>query len=110
MDLTGGWALGAKQHLEQLGIKVTGVVFSGASAERTRDGKLGFLNERAEMYWKLREALDPHQGEAIALPPDRGLAAQLGAATWKLRGERILIESKNESDNASVCCQTMLML
>ena len=96
MDLTGGWGLGAKQHLEQLGIKVTGVVFSGASAERTRDGKLGFVNERAEMYWRFREGLDPHHGDAIALPPDRALAAQLGAATWKLRGDRIVIESKDE--------------
>jgi hypothetical protein len=96
IDLTGGWGLGAKQHLNSLGIDVLGVVFSAASGERTRDGRLGFANERAEMYWKFREALDPNKGEGIALPPDRGLAAQLGAATWKLRGDRILIESKDD--------------
>jgi hypothetical protein len=33
-------------NLENLSIRVTGVVFSGASADRTRDGRLGFTNER----------------------------------------------------------------
>jgi hypothetical protein len=96
IDLTGGWGLGTKQHLQTLGIDVLGVVFSAASQERTKDGRLGFYNERAEMYWKFREALDPHKGDKICLPPDRGLAAQLGAATWKLRGDKILIESKDD--------------
>lgn len=96
IDLTGGWGISAKDHLETLKIMVVGVVFSAGSAERTRDGRLGFANERAEMYWKFREALDPVKGENIALPPDRKMAAQLGAATWKLRGDDILIESKDE--------------
>lgn len=96
MDLTGGWGISAKDHLNSLGIYVNGIVFSGGSLERTRDGRLGFANERAEMLWRLREALDPSKGENLALPPDRKLAAELGAATWKLRGDRILIESKDD--------------
>jgi hypothetical protein len=96
MDLTGGWGISAKDHLERLRIFVLGVVFSAGSPERTRDGRLGFANERAEMYWKFREALDPNKGDNIALPPDRKMAAQLGAATWKLRGDNILIEAKDE--------------
>ena len=50
--------------------------------------------QRAEMRWKLREALDPHSGPGIALPPDKRLAAQLAAPTWRLRGNAIVIESK----------------
>ena len=36
------------------------------------------------------------QGDGIALPPDPRLAAQLAAPTWKLRGNAILIESKDD--------------
>ena len=38
----------------------------------------------------------PGAGDGIALPPDRRLAAQLAAPTWKLRGNAILIESKED--------------
>ena len=43
-----------------------------------------------------RDALNPVSGDAIALPPDRRLAAQLAAPTWTLRGSAILIESKDD--------------
>jgi hypothetical protein len=48
------------------------------------------------MLWRLREALDPVHGDNIALPPDRRLAAELTAATWSLRGDKILVESKDD--------------
>jgi hypothetical protein len=48
------------------------------------------------MWWKVREALDPQQGEGIAFPPDKRLAAQLAAPTWRLRGSNIVIESKKD--------------
>ena len=35
-------------------------------------------------------------GDEVALPPDRRLAAQLAAPTWKPRGDKILIESKDD--------------
>ena len=72
------------------------MVFSGGSRERTRDGQLSFLNVRSEMLWSLREALDPQYGAGIALPPDKRLAAQLAAPTWRLRGNAIVIESKQD--------------
>ena len=96
IDLTGGWGGSARDHLVAQGINVEPVVFSGASAERTRDSQLEFHNMRAQLWWQFREALDPTQGEGIALPPDRRLAAQLAAPAWKLRGNAILIESKDE--------------
>jgi hypothetical protein len=61
------------------GIRAEPVVFSAASRERARDGQLSFLDLRPGMWWTLREALDPQQGEGIALPPDKRLAAQLAA-------------------------------
>ena len=96
IDLTGGWGGSARDHLQALGMRVEPVVFSHGCRERTRDGELTFLNRRAALWWKFREALDPVQGDGIALPPDRRLAAQLAAPTWRLKGNAIAIESKEE--------------
>ena len=96
IDLTGGWGGSARDHLVAQGIAVEPVVFSQASRGRTRDGQLMFLTMRVELWWKFREALDPATGDGIALPPDRRLAAQLGAPTWKLKGSAIVIESKED--------------
>lgn len=96
IDMTGGWGGSARDHLEAQGIKVYPVVFSSGTDAMTKDRQLEFLNVRAEMYWKFREALDPVSGDNIALPPDRRLKAQLCAPTWKLRGKSIVIESKED--------------
>jgi hypothetical protein len=96
IDLTGGWGGSAYDHLRAHGFRVEPVVLSSGSRDHTRDGQLTFFNLRAELLWKLREALDPRTGLGIALPPDKQLAAQLAAPTWKLRNTAILIESKEE--------------
>ena len=99
IDATGGWGGGAVTHLTGAGIdrsQVNSVVFSAGSNARTKDGLLTMANTRSELWWLFREALDPDNGEDIALPPDRRLAAQLASPTWKLRGEAVLIESKDD--------------
>lgn len=100
IDCTGGWGGGAVTHLTgSAGIpasRVNQVVFSEGSNARSKDGLFTMANIRAETWWMMREALDPESGEDVALPPDRRLAAQLAAPTWKLRGQAILIESKDE--------------
>jgi len=96
MDMTGGWGGDARTQLQQAGKQVMAVVFSAASTERTKDGQLGYMNARSELWWSMREALDPDGPADVALPPDRKLAAELTAPTWSLRGDRILIESKDE--------------
>jgi hypothetical protein len=63
---------------------------------RGKSNKLGFVNKRAEWWWKFREALDPDSGDGVALPPDRELLADLTAPTWRLRMNGIQIESKDE--------------
>ena len=52
-------------------------------------------NQRSEMYWRFREALDPDNGTDIALPPGNELVADLCAAKYKvLAGGVIQIEEK----------------
>ena len=96
IDFTGGWGGSARDHLRNAGFRVEPVIFSGRSFERTRDGELGFANLRSQLWWRVREALDPVDGDRVALPPDPRLAAQLSAPTWRLRGEHILIEAKDD--------------
>ncbi|WP_152552991.1 terminase family protein [Nitratireductor basaltis] len=99
VDLTGGWGSGPRSYLiNHHNIDCAGIVYSEASGARTRDGRFGFKNRRAEMWWQFREALDPEGGanEKIMLPPSTRLKAELTTPRWELRGSDILIESKED--------------
>ena len=96
VDMRGGWGGSAYDHLRRQLDRVVGVVPAEKSTRRTRDGKLGFVNLRAELWWKFREALDPQTGADIALPPDPALVADLVAPRWKLTPRGIQVELKEE--------------
>jgi hypothetical protein len=53
-------------------------------------------NLRAEMYWRMREALDPEHGDDVALPPGNELIADLCSATYKPTTAGIQIEDKDK--------------
>lgn len=56
-----------------------------------------FVNLRAELYWKLRDALDPSKSKLLALPPDDKLASQLCNIKYKYNTKgKLQIESKQE--------------
>lgn len=74
----------ALDFLVALNLNVLGVNGSEASGAITKAGNLRFRNRRAEMYWLLREALDPTNPDPIALPPDPELAADLCAVRYKV--------------------------
>jgi hypothetical protein len=97
IDMGGGWGGSPLDHLKQNGIDVTGHLGAAESHRRTGDGALGFVNARAEGWWRLREALNPHQreGSPIALPDDPRLAADLAAPRWEMAARGIQIESKD---------------
>lgn len=80
----------------QQGLRIVPINFAAASAARDRAGQLGFVNARAEHYWRLREALDPATGDGLALPPDRELLADLTAPRWQVSARGIRIEAKDE--------------
>lgn len=75
---------------------VVGLNGAEGSDQRDASGQLGFINLRAEMYWKMREALDPSSGQDLALPPDPQLLADLCAPRWKLTARGIQVESKED--------------
>lgn len=69
------------------GHRIYGIDPRGASRALAKKGGFGFVNMRAEMYWALREALDPDGDIRLALPPDPLLTAELRAHLY-FRGPR----------------------
>lgn len=84
----GGVGAGVADRLRELGHDVTPVHFGGAATEPER-----FRNLRAELLWKLREALE----RGLTLPDDDELRADLAALRYEFTQDgRIQIESKDE--------------
>lgn len=77
----GGAAL---DFLRGLNLNVHPMVGSEGSPNADATGKLRFRNRRAEMYWRVREALDPTNPRPIALPPDKELFEDLAAVRYKV--------------------------
>ena len=90
----------ALDFLVGLGLNVHPVVGSASSELMDKAGQLRFRNKRAEMYWRLREALDPTGPDPIALPPDAELLGDLAAPRYKVvtlgRQAAIQISSKDD--------------
>lgn len=83
-------------NLKQRGLNAVPMNGSEKSEETDKTGQLNFRNKRAEWWWKMREALDPHDGDDLALPPDRGLLADLCAPRWKVSAQGIQVEAKED--------------
>lgn len=83
-------------HLKGNNIRCVAMHGSERSGAYDRSGKLGFVNKRAEWWWKLREALDPDYGSQIALPSDNKLRADLCAPRWKITARGVQVESKED--------------
>lgn len=77
-------------------LKVLALVSSKGSSARSKSGQLGFVNLRAEMWWKLRESLDPDGGDDLAIPDDPELLADLAAPKWSLTVRGIKVEEKDK--------------
>lgn len=90
----------ALDFIQGLNLNVFAVNGSESSAVMTKAGNLHFRNRRAEMYWLLREALDPTSPDPIALPPDQELLGDLTAVRYKVvtmgKGAAIQMRSKDE--------------
>lgn len=99
----------APVHLDVVGIgtspydflqksNVHTVAINGAAKSLGNDasGLLRFVNLRAELHWRMREALDPRNPDPIALPDDAELLADLAAPKWELTTSGIKVESKDD--------------
>ncbi len=86
--------------LRGLNVSTFAVVGSESSGLSTKAGNLRFRNRRAEMYWRLREALDPTVDDPIALPPDQELLGDLAAVRYKVvtMGKQAAIQVRDKDE------------
>lgn len=89
-----GWGSEAYAYLKTNQVQTIPVNGALSVEATTAKGDLRFANLRAKLYWRMREALDPTSDNAIALPPDPGLRADLCAPTWDLRSGKVYLEPK----------------
>lgn len=80
--------------LRQQGYPVNGINAAERSTVMDSSNQFGFINKRAEIWWRLRERLDPKTGDDIVLPNDHALIADLTAPRYKHTTRGIQIESK----------------
>ncbi len=91
-----GWGLTVHNVLHDNRVQAIGINSARGSKALTADGRLAFANLRAELAWRMREALDPVNPHPIALPPDPALRADLTAYKWTNTKSGILVRSKDE--------------
>lgn len=82
--------------LKDANAQVIGVNVAERSMMTDRSGRMTFANQRSELWWRLRESLDPENDSGVALPPDPELLADLCAPQWKLLGMKVQVESRDD--------------
>lgn len=88
---------GVVDRLRELGKPVIAFNASKRSKRKDSSNSFGFVNCRADAWWRMRELLHPESLAEIALPPDDKLIGDLTAPTWKvMSGGNIQIESKDD--------------
>lgn len=92
-----GWGSSAYDQLKDSGYPVFGMNGSETSEATDRGGQVPLANRRTEVYWKLREALDPAYGIDIRLPPDDELRSELCAPHWEYMSGKIRVEPKEKT-------------
>lgn len=97
LDGGGAWG-GSTRDLLDVNHKITAEMFapSGRTGDWLPDMMYKYGNNRSQIWWEFRLALDPKSGEDIALPPNPRLTAQLTTPNFYYRGKDLFVESKDE--------------
>lgn len=92
-----GYGSSSFDSLRGMGYNAIPINVSTSSRYRDKSGKLTMLNLRSELYWRMREALDPEYNSSVCLPDDPELLRDLSSARYKmLAGGKIQVESKED--------------
>lgn len=75
---------------------VYGVNVSQKATASDKSGRLSFFNLRSQLWWQMREDLDPDAENGICLPPDPDLLKELCAPRWELSGMTLKVESRED--------------
>ena len=87
---------GLASYLKHRQYRVVPIKVSRATKRKDKHGIFSFLNVRAEMWWRMREALDPSGDHPISLPPSVALRTELtGVKFERTPNDKIKIEPKS---------------
>lgn len=75
---------------------VVGVNVAASATKHDKTGRLEFFNLRSQVWWLMREALDPANDMGTELPDDPQLLVELCAPKWTMSGTTIRVESREE--------------
>jgi hypothetical protein len=90
-----GIGTGVVDRLKEMKYNVLGVNVSQSTKDTDRSGLLGFKNLRAQLWWMVRELLDPAYNPTLALPPDPTLTGDLMTPTYGYTSTGLIyVESK----------------
>lgn len=92
-----GVGAGVYDRLRELEYSVLPVNVAEATDVTDKSGMMKFVNLRSAVWWKLREALDPDNPEALAIPDDPILIGDLTAPLYThISSGRVKVESKDD--------------
>lgn len=92
-----GYGSSSYDSLVAMGYNANPVNVGSGSKYRDKSGKLTMLNLRAELAWRMRDALDPESGIDIALPDDPRVVADLCSIRYvPLAGGKVKAEKKED--------------
>ena len=83
-------------YLTTLRQQVIGVNVAEPATRTDKSGRLRFYNLRSQLWWGMRELLDPTANTGIALPNVRELLVDLTAPNWKISGTTVYVESRED--------------
>ncbi len=83
-------------HLNGMSVHILGINVSERATGTDKSGRLRFFNQRSELWWRMREWLDPANDKGVCLPPDPQLLVELCTPTWDLSGLTIKVASRDE--------------
>lgn len=110
-----GVGTGVEGRLDELGVNTVRVNVAESPGGVEKEAEK-FINKRAQLYWSLRNQLDPENNNAIGLPDDEDLIEELMATKYKVnsRGKIQIIEkdeikkkigrSPDKADALMICC------
>ncbi len=92
-----GIGAGVVDRLAEMGYAVSGINVSESTDATDISGLMGFVNVRSQLWWMIRELLDPSNDATLAFPPDDKLTGDLTTPTYKYTSKGdIVVESKDE--------------
>jgi hypothetical protein len=77
-------------------VQTLGINVAESPTRTAAGGYLKFQNLRTQLWWTIRELLDPAGNHGVCLPPDPRLIRELATPKWSMVGRTVAVESRED--------------